>query len=374
MPSFDYISSPDFREALSNDYKEMRLCAEQAAWKSAQVLAGSIVECLLVDYLASTSSPTRTAKDPLKLDLSEAISICKAEKVLSERTADLCSVVRSYRNLIHPGRMVRMNEDPPNKTTCDIAVALIDLIVADISRTRRAAVGFTAEQILSKVERDSNCLSILSHLLAEVSEEQRLRLTKTLIPEAYLERSPDGPFDEIPDRLEGAHRITFDTLNKSAKEEVTGQFVKILKEADGDRVTRYRNAFFRAPDIHHVAKSSQALVKEHLLGSPGSLHTSETLKVIEGIQEFLEPDDAMKWFDPLIRTILSTSATEFIKKRTREVFEETIAFTTKDFDKRLASRINDWVLHFEKLEQPRNLSIAKELQEVLTALGTPSAT
>ena len=114
MTNFDFITSKEFRESLESDYNEMRSCVEAQAWKSVQVLAGSIVESLLIDYLSSTPNANRSKKDPLKLDLSEAITICREEKVLSERASDLCSVVRSYRNLIHPGRMVRLEEPAPN--------------------------------------------------------------------------------------------------------------------------------------------------------------------------------------------------------------------------------------------------------------------
>src|SRR5438034_1233810 len=110
MATFDYITSKDFRESLESDYGEMRRCFEASSWKSTQVLAGSIVEALLADYLCSTTNANRPAKDPLKLDLGEAIAICLTENVLIQRTADLCSAVKSYRNLIHPGRMIRLGE------------------------------------------------------------------------------------------------------------------------------------------------------------------------------------------------------------------------------------------------------------------------
>lgn len=370
MPSFDYISATDFRESIVSDYDEMNRCAASGAWKSAQVLAGSIVESLLIDYLTSTPNPTRTQKYPLRLDLGEAITICKTERVLSDRTADLCSVVRSYRNLIHPGRMVRLGEDPPSKTTSDIAVALIDLIVADISRTRRATFGFTAEQIISKIVRDANCISIFGHLLEEVSEEQRKRLLVSLIPEAYLERDAN-PFDDVVRRLEGAHRITFDAASVDVRRQVSELFVKMLKEADGDRITKYRNGFFRAPDLQYLTASAQALVKEHLLSAPAPTHTMDTLKVLAGLGAYLNEADASKWFDPLMQTLLSAATPDFVKKKTRETFAETVFGTEKAFDTKLLVRINDWVVHFEKLEVPQSHTLALELQEELKSIGAP---
>lgn len=305
------------------------------------------------------------------MDLGEAITVCRTENALSARTADLCSVVRSYRNLIHPGRLVRLGEEQPSKTSCDIAVALIELIVAEIARNRRAAVGLTGEQILSKLLRDPNCLVILSHLLAETNDEQRFRLAKTLLPDEYMSNKTDDPFDDVPERLEGAFRIVLDSLTEEHKRAVAGQFVHLLKEADGDRITRYRDAFFRSSDLAYLQAPSQAMVKDHLLGAPSPLHSFASIKVLDGIGEYLQSEDSVKWFDPMIRTLISSSADEFLKKRVRQMFFDTITDTSKVFDESLARRINDWILHFEKLTAPNNLAIVKELQEELRTFGAP---
>ena len=46
MPMFDFITEKDLRVSLEGDYAEMQKCVEASAWKSGQVLAGSIVEAL----------------------------------------------------------------------------------------------------------------------------------------------------------------------------------------------------------------------------------------------------------------------------------------------------------------------------------------
>ena len=99
---FDFIAIREFRESLERDYREMKSSLDVKAWKAVQVLAGSIVESLLIDYIVSTPRPDRPGGDPLQLDLGKAIAICKNERAVSERTAALCTVIRSYRNLIHP--------------------------------------------------------------------------------------------------------------------------------------------------------------------------------------------------------------------------------------------------------------------------------
>jgi hypothetical protein len=107
-PKFDFISDANFRTSLISDYRELTRCLDTSAWKAVHILAGSVVEAILTDHLMATDYQKRTGKDPLKMDLAGIISACKEENVITDRTADLSSVVRSYRNLIHPGRMIRL--------------------------------------------------------------------------------------------------------------------------------------------------------------------------------------------------------------------------------------------------------------------------
>jgi len=53
----------------------------------------------------------------LKMDFGEALNVCKEKKVILSKTAALSSVVKGYRNLIHPGRLIRLNETISNTPT-----------------------------------------------------------------------------------------------------------------------------------------------------------------------------------------------------------------------------------------------------------------
>lgn len=371
MTNFDYITSPEFRASIFSDYEEMQKSAASQSWKSAQVLAGSIVECLLIDYLISTPNPARPSKDPLKMDLSEAINICKEEKVISDRTADLCSVIRSYRNLIHPGRMVRLNESLPDQNTCDIAVALIDIIVSEVSKTRRATAGLNGEQILSKVLRDANCLSILPHLMNEVNDEQRLSLLLNLLPQAYFDYQDIDEFDVTKERISSAFRSIFEFATIEIKKTVAQKYVKILKEEDGDSVDNYKKAFFKANDLEFIDESSFKMVREHLLAAVPQVHNSISIRSISGIGGFLGIDDCMVWFDPFMKALVSPTARPHIKKIVREAFIEEIFYTKHEVDAKLQKRIKDWINHYNKNESPTNAAIAQELLDEVMAFTPP---
>ena len=360
MQNFDYIELADFRSALQSDYAEMQNCAETQAWKSAQVLAGSIVECLLVDYLASQYKEKKEGKDPLKMDLGEAISACKASGALTERTADLCAVVRSYRNLIHPGRMVRLGEKSPNKASCSIAVSLIDMIVDDIARTRRGVVGLTGEQILSKIRRDDQVRPILKHLLEDVREQQRLRLVTELIPGAYGVLFSD---EAEADRLSASYRIVFNSLPDALKTEAVDRFAIMLREQDGDTIATYRSAFFSGFDIEYLSPQYLPIVKEHLLNCMRPTISFGNIRAITGLGKFLSVGEAVKWVGPIVNTILSSAAPDRLKERVRDMAISSTAGTSTEFDAAVYTRLDGWISKYEAEGNLRNVQILRSLRD-----------
>jgi len=220
-----------------------------------------VVEAILSDYLIATDYQARSKRDPLKMELAQIISACKDEMIITERTADLSSVVRSYRNLIHPGRVIRLNEHIDNNSAL-VAKALVDMVAAEVAAAKKESYGFTAEQLANKIEKDPSALAVLPHLLKETNERERERLVLEVIPERYFfaldlrELSPTSAAD-----YKRCHRLTFDTLSDESKARVAKRLVSILKEERGEYVLEYENAFFRAYDLSYFTPGDRAVAK-----------------------------------------------------------------------------------------------------------------
>ncbi|HYT42010.1 MAG TPA: hypothetical protein VEP90_06670, partial [Methylomirabilota bacterium] len=135
MATFDFINGEEFRISLERDYQELNSAMQAKAWKTVHVLSGSIIEAILIDYLVTSEYQKKSSSDPLKMTLAQAISACRQENVLSEKTEHLSHVVRTYRNLIHPGRSVRLGETA-NEQGAIIAHALIEIIVEEIAANK----------------------------------------------------------------------------------------------------------------------------------------------------------------------------------------------------------------------------------------------
>jgi len=367
VPTFDYITDKQFRESLLSDHAEMQQSFNSKAWKSVLVLAGSMVETLLIDYLASTKNPQRAAKDPLKLTLAEAIETCQKEGVLTERSADLCSVVKSYRNLIHPGRAVRLKEKPADRGSATIAVTLVNMITEELSEVLRKAVGLTAEQIVSKIKRDANVLTILKHLLVEISEQEQQRLLVTIIPSEhdtlYTLGSGDGDDAATMVRLARAFRVIVESATEPVRTRVASEFVRIIREEDGDTVLSYGRSFFRPSDLSFVSEPQRAMVKDHLLGRVTGAHTSETLDALAGIANYLEVADVSRWLDPYLQTILSTGTAQFVKLRCRRQIMAVASMIDDAVDTAISERFDSWIEHLDGRGATADLAVVRQLKE-----------
>jgi len=91
MAKFNFIIIPELRQCLESDYKELQACLKAEAWKAVHVLAGSIVEAVLIDALSGTGV------DQSKLDsmeLASLIGLAKDEGILADEAADLSTVIR----------------------------------------------------------------------------------------------------------------------------------------------------------------------------------------------------------------------------------------------------------------------------------------
>ena len=210
------------------------------------------------------------------MDLGQAIVECRKKGILTEKTEQLSAVIKSYRNLIHPGRKIRLSEEV-DENSAKVAKALVDIVIKEVSATRKANYGYTAEQIVSKLERDSSAISILEPILKETNHLELERLLLVLIPKRYneLKNEEDVPFD-VFNSLEHCFRVTLSIVNDEIKRKVMKKFVLILKEEDEAIVFSYEKAFLKGQDLKFLSVTDIAIVKKHLTSRLSKIQCSFT--------------------------------------------------------------------------------------------------
>jgi hypothetical protein len=110
-------------------------------WKASTVLAGAVIEALLLWAIEQqtpaslhsvlTSLGRKLNSNPQKWFLSDYIDVGERLNLLKPNTVTLCRVAKDFRNLIHPGRALRLNQ-PCNRGTALAAVSALEHVIQDI--------------------------------------------------------------------------------------------------------------------------------------------------------------------------------------------------------------------------------------------------
>lgn len=175
MNSFDFISNDTFRTMLERDKREMESCLQAGNHKSVLILAGSIIEAILVDFFLVFLSDNETRKTILKSPLNKLINIAVEENLISERTKDISTVVRNYRNLIHPGKEFRLKERV-DKNSANVAANLVEIIIDELRDEFSKKYGYKADAVVAKVRIDPSCGAIFEHMVSQMVPSEKLKL------------------------------------------------------------------------------------------------------------------------------------------------------------------------------------------------------
>jgi hypothetical protein len=148
-----FISDRALRFSLRLDVHEATRALAAGQWKSATVMAGSVVEAVLLAALTragvglAREAARRNTHNPVEerflkgtlesWSLYPMIAAAEGLEIISEDTAKLATIARGFRNLIHPGRAQRTGVSA-DKGTSYTALAAVERVVADVKRWAEA--------------------------------------------------------------------------------------------------------------------------------------------------------------------------------------------------------------------------------------------
>lgn len=139
-------SDPALRESLRLDLTAIETSLTDRSFKAATVLAGSVVEALLLWALQRVEDVKRNlAEEKLKregklrskvsledMGLGEYIILAAELVLLESNTVIQARLAQDFRNLIHPGRSVRLGQ-VCDRATALSAVAAVEHVVRDLT-------------------------------------------------------------------------------------------------------------------------------------------------------------------------------------------------------------------------------------------------
>lgn len=144
-----FITDIDLRESIRRDVGAAHRALQNAEWKAATVLAGGTIEALLHWRLSRETPAVRAAaasavvgagrglSRPPSTDLNqwvlnEFILVASQLGAIKPDTANAALLAKDFRNLIHPGRAIRLNQ-VCDRGTSHMAIGALERVIVDIS-------------------------------------------------------------------------------------------------------------------------------------------------------------------------------------------------------------------------------------------------
>lgn len=118
-----WITDPSLRSIAASYYEEFHLALDARAWVSSCVLAGAVLEAILLNQLPH---------QPGKPTLGELISSADGLSILSGHETQLASELAACRNKLHPGNAAETGA--PERSTAMRAAVLLEGMVDRFGR------------------------------------------------------------------------------------------------------------------------------------------------------------------------------------------------------------------------------------------------
>jgi hypothetical protein len=230
--TFDFVNDEEIKQLLRRDYAELEKCFETKASKSVLILSGSILEAVLIDYFTSNISDAEEITRLYKESLGGLIERANYEKIIGNNNKNFSSGIQGYRNLIHPGREVRLKEKF-DFDTASLSFSALKLILKEVENKSLSSKGRTADEIFAKLKNEGFTEGLFIKISNKLNKTERTKLFVLLITE---DTNDDGfclvkdPFLFAKNLLDSLDLKTYDFFAKEIMKEIeSGSKEKALK-------------------------------------------------------------------------------------------------------------------------------------------------
>jgi hypothetical protein len=114
------------------------------------------------------------------MELVALIDLAFNNKLISQSTKDLSTVIKNFRNLIHPGREIRKNEKFDFDSAI-VAKSLLNIVLKEIKENYISNIGHTALDIIAKLEFDAISQTIFEKIISKIHKSEKVKLYNLLV-------------------------------------------------------------------------------------------------------------------------------------------------------------------------------------------------
>lgn len=334
MTEFDFVADHQYRMLLVRDFLELKNCVENQASKSVLILSGSIIETLLLEFFTHNLPNGITKVQLLKKNLSELIDEAVDVGLISNKSKELSTVIKNYRNLIHPGREIRTNETF-DQDTAIVSFSLVKIILKELKENYIQKYGYTAEDIFNKIRVDTSTYSIFEKLILKLNSHEKLRLLELLI---------NFEIENYNSRDRSFHYAYIKSIKKNIENFVLLEYCKrLLKEVEkGETHTIFALFEIFGTDLNVLAEDEKNIILTYVYSKVNSVSAwnknieNYRIRILFGFLPLYiqNPDFKQKFFDLLVQLVRSHKYTE----------------NTKWY---YTSAFNDMILKFNEIEKQK---------------------
>jgi len=292
MVDFRFITDEQLRNLIERDKKELDRCLEHQLCKSTLLLSGSIIEAILVDFFLAFPRSGSTSQEVLGANLATLIEWAHQDNLITSRTKELSTVIRNYRNLIHPGREYRLREKI-DIHTATVAASLVEMITEEIAENYAKRRGYTAEQTVNKVRLDPSCTSIFPHIIDTMVPIERIKLFRS-IPGIC---QTDEEVDAVVESFIKLHTLLKDNVSQETVRAEAAQIYDYIRNRSRIETISYLRFF--ADNLDMLEDNQREAVVTYLLsmlrdGNRNELLLCKKWKIYGQVGQFLNSEDGLK--------------------------------------------------------------------------------
>jgi len=147
IPGFTFVNSRELQSIISRDYQELVVCSQQKLHKATVVMAGAVLEALLLDALLqqkqtaeeNSKAPKSRGGDVKSLEewgLNDLLTVALELKLIENNIEGLSHPIRELRNLIHAGKEIR-TKTIFDENEAGIAIRVVNIVIRNLSSCTR---------------------------------------------------------------------------------------------------------------------------------------------------------------------------------------------------------------------------------------------
>jgi len=312
---FRTVRDSTLRRDLGSDYEELQKALKAYLHKSALVLAGGIVEAVLINYLRVIGyrhGPKKT--DPDRMSLEDLISACRSEGALSQETAALCTVMRGYRNLVHPGRILREGESPDH-ARAEVAAKAVERVLEDVHNRIRKRPEWAAERVLEEFDWPPPLKRTVEKKIGQLPEADLIRLLVDVLPNRAAEASCND--DEVT--LDGCDKCfwaAFKLASPEARTKAAAATLGVIEATAPYNSSGLIGALFSAELLPYLDCVNRDVLISYVVDElDGRVRNGHWMRVA-GLGSFLSESDVPAFIEALARGVVrgDDRLRSFVKK------------------------------------------------------------